>query len=102
MVLDTITSDQLVEVSFPDVGWYVVDLTEYDQGASSVRSFQDRVVCRYVRREIRSLFPEDQSLFFDVLEIMYRTSWSDGQSKYGNVWRNAGAVEGEGRERLRG
>lgn len=45
---------------------------------------------RYVRREIRALIPEDQSLFFDVLEIMYRTSWGEGQAKYGNVWRNAG------------
>ena len=43
-----------------------------------------------MRREIRALFPEDQSLFFDTLEIMYRTSWGEGQAKYGNVWRNAG------------
>ena len=43
-----------------------------------------------MRREIRALFPEDQSLFFDTLEIMYRTSWGEGQANYGNVWRNAG------------
>mmetsp|Transcript_109923 Transcript_109923/g.319886 ORF Transcript_109923/g.319886 Transcript_109923/m.319886 type:complete len:864 (+) Transcript_109923:2-2593(+) len=97
-LVDSATTATSLEVTFTSPGWYAVFVDEFpansNRGAGQSnaphRSYQSKVVCRYVRREIRALFPEDQSLFFDTLEIMYRTSWGEGQAKYGNVWRNAG------------
>ena len=63
-LVDTEASTTTLEVTFTSPGWYAVLLDEYPtSGKRSARhrSYQSAVVCRYVRREIRALFPEDQA-----------------------------------------
>jgi len=43
-------------------------------------------MCKYVRREIRSLTDEDRNRFFDAIETLMFISTDDGKSIYGNAY----------------
>lgn len=78
----------LVEITFTETGRYNITLQEKRE--TRFVNTESSVICRYVRREIRSLCGDELDRFFNTLSIMYRTPWAEGQALYGNVWRNAG------------
>jgi len=45
-------------------------------------------MCKYVRREIRTLTDEDRTRYFAALEVVHRTDLSSGKAVYGNEFRN--------------
>ena len=48
-----------------------------------------RAICKYVRREIRSMLDSDRIAYLEALEIMYNTSEAVGQARYGSRYRSA-------------
>lgn len=77
-----------LEITFRQPGRYNITLREKRE--YRFQKLESSVLCRYVRREIRSLCKDERDRFFDTMSIMYRTPWVEGQALYGNVWRNAG------------
>lgn len=41
----------------------------------------EKVLCKYVRREIRALDETDRTSFFDALGVVYNTSTAVGQAR---------------------
>lgn len=41
------------------------------------------VICKYVRREVRSLFPDDRLRYISAIEAVYKLSDTEGQKRYG-------------------
>lgn len=62
--------------------WYLVEI----QFSGEV--YRKHVLCRYVRREIRSLTHVDRQKYFTALEIIHRLDLEDGRSKYGPQFVN--------------
>lgn len=52
----------------------------YDTGPS----LTVHVICKYVRREVRTLFPDDRLRFVSAIETVYKTSEAEGQKLYGS------------------
>ena len=57
---------------------YHVALTEMRYGHAQ-RRFESDVMCKYVRREIRSLAVEDREAYFDAHKVMYEVDEEEGQ-----------------------
>lgn len=73
-----------VEVKFEQAGsWHAVNLAV--AGVEEPQSF--RVLCKYVRRELRSLTDDDRSRYLAALEAVHRTTTVDGQAMYGSSFR---------------
>ena len=47
-----------------------------------------QVICKYVRREIRSLSTSDRDRYFAALEIVHRMSLDEGIALYGDKFKN--------------
>ena len=45
--------------------------------------FTGEAMCKYVRRELRSLSKPDRERFFDALEVLYKVGYEAGTRKYG-------------------
>lgn len=71
------------EVRFEKAGrWHAVAATT--AGADQVVF---KVLCKYVRRELRELSDSDQERYLSALEVVHRTPTVDGQAKYGANFR---------------
>ena len=71
------------QASFPDAGqWYTLMAT------TANRSFETKVLCRYVRREMRQLDDDDRSRYLDALEKIHRLSMAEGLELYGQQFVN--------------
>lgn len=57
-------------------------------GKGALCHVERRVIVKYVRREIRMLSDEHRTLFFDTMEVLWNTSSSIGQKKYGGDYRS--------------
>ena len=53
------------------------------------RAYASRVVCRYVRREIRSLSDDDREAFFRAAGVLYATPDAEGARAYGRAYKSA-------------
>ncbi|CAM9515381.1 unnamed protein product [Scytosiphon promiscuus] len=55
-----------------------------------VRSSEVQIFCKYVRREIRSLFDEERDQMFDAMKVMWDVEIEEGKDLYGpdylDVW----------------
>lgn len=52
------------------------------------RIAEGAVICKYVRRELRKLTLEDRTLYFDALQKIYSLELWEGQTSYGENFRN--------------
>ena len=66
---------------------YTVHLTKIN-GQGQSETFVSVVICKYVRREIRSLTEEDRERYFAALEVVAKTDFVEGQAKYGSKFVN--------------
>mmetsp|Transcript_6703 Transcript_6703/g.10650 ORF Transcript_6703/g.10650 Transcript_6703/m.10650 type:complete len:630 (+) Transcript_6703:91-1980(+) len=83
-----------VEVVFENAGReYQVEVWQQDEqeGGSfgSKMLLSTTVICKYVRREIRSLHQEDQERFHSALVSFYSLSSEDGKVRFGPNYRSA-------------
>lgn len=64
---------EVVEVVFANAPQYTIVLREYAETAGTgvvvSRVCESEVFCRYVRREIRSLFDDERNEMFDVMKV---------------------------------
>ena len=56
-------------------------------GATEVATPGRALVCKYVRREIRSLSAADRDAYLDAFEVMMRINASEGVARYGRQFR---------------
>ncbi|CAM9612742.1 unnamed protein product [Choristocarpus tenellus] len=67
-----------------------VMVEELNSDGVIVRRFKDVVMCKYVRREIRTLTDEDREELLDAMYVMWELDTVEGREKYGpdymSVW----------------
>ncbi|CAM9474204.1 unnamed protein product [Heterosigma akashiwo] len=56
-------------------------------------TYRSDVVVKYVRREIRSLTPDDRERTLNAMEAIYRLSQTDGEALYGPNFRSIGSFQ---------
>ena len=66
----------------------VVTLKVYDSKDNLMTSKDTEVMCKYVRREIRSLLAQDRVAFFQAVSIMQRVPTQVGKAIYGDKYRS--------------
>ncbi|CAM9353897.1 unnamed protein product [Heterosigma akashiwo] len=75
-----------VSVVFTEAGrFYDINIEERDTHGAS-QYFKIQVICKYVRREIRTLNQEDRQKYFNALEAFHTLSQEDGQKLYGTTF----------------
>jgi len=79
----TSVGDERVTFRWDKVGTYKLVLTETRETGESMEVATD-VVVKYVRREIRSLFPEDKNELLDTMKILWNLEKEEGQAIYGD------------------
>lgn len=57
-------------LQFPAVGHYRLSVAQRDDSSGIVSRAEGELICRYVRREIRTLSEEDRELFFNTFHAM--------------------------------
>ena len=73
----------MYQAAFPVAGqWYTLT------AITAHRSFETRILCRYVRREMRQLDDDDRSRYLDALEKIHRRSMAEGLELYGEQFVN--------------
>jgi len=77
------------QVTLQKTGTYPIILRELDVNGATLRELRSSLVCKYVRREIKTLTDEDREAFFDGLEVMVTIPQIEGTSKYGPHFKNA-------------
>ena len=83
--------------TFKSLGYHRVSLVAF--GGGPPQNYTQDVMCKYVRRELRSLHAPDRMNFFDALETLYFTPTQEGILKYGPAYKG---IEWFVREHLRG
>ena len=74
---------------FTTAGHHSVAVKEVDLVTGvSVRSHTEIVVCKYVRREIRSLTSDDREKFLAAMSEVYHLQESEGQVRYGSDYHD--------------
>jgi len=74
-----------VVFTFTDLRAYTVEVT-----SSSGASVSMQVMCRYVRRELRSLSDADRQAYFDAVATVYTVPAAEGKKLYGDGYKDAG------------
>jgi len=77
------------QVNLKKTGSYPLILREFDFDGNVVRELRTSLVCKYVRREIKTLLDEDREAFLEGLETMYTTPQAQGTLLYGPNFKNA-------------
>lgn len=54
----------------------------------SVRCTRAKAICRYVRRELRALSPEDRDLFLDAMRTLMDVPTGEGMAQFGSSYRD--------------
>ena len=80
--------DSTMEYTFTDIRPYVIRSVHYMNGATIDKT--SRVVCRYIRREIRALEDDDRDAYFEAVRTVYSTLKEEGRSLYGPDYQDAG------------
>jgi len=73
--------------TFTKTGWHEVSL-QFTGEDGKKTSFSIQVMVKYIRREIRSLSPEDLEKFLSALHTIYALPASEGKEKYGSDYRS--------------
>lgn len=75
-------STENMKTVFTVLGKYTVNVIVHT--SSSLQTYQSQIICKYVRRELRTLFPEDREAYFESSKVIWDTSTTDGQKLYGD------------------
>ena len=72
------------EYVFTDVGTYTVHVTGTNADGEHLIHYMEQMLCRYVKRELRSLTDSDRDLFITAMSTIWKTSAGDGREAYGS------------------
>lgn len=76
-------------VTFERAGeWHLVETHIRDRNQIILRKLEHRLLCKYVRRELRQLNDEDKDRYLSALEVVHRVSLAEGQALYGPRFKN--------------
>ena len=87
-----------VEVLFMEVGYHVVSVREaiagtdadasgsLDFSTAAVNKVVTKVMCKYVRREVRSLTDADREAWLSAVQVLQRVPTGVGQDLYGSAY----------------
>jgi hypothetical protein len=81
-------SGPFVDVNFISVGPVAVRVKGCT--AKGCSELQATLHVKYVKREVRQLFPEDLKASMDAMEVLYRVKEAEGRKLYGNGYRDIG------------
>lgn len=82
------TTGEAFETMFNETGTFKVHIAASGKSpACSNVTATKKIRSRYVRRELRSLTSSDLSEWFDTVEVIYKTSCSEGKKKYGSHFK---------------
>uniref|UniRef100_A0A7S2W1K8 Tyrosinase copper-binding domain-containing protein n=1 Tax=Rhizochromulina marina TaxID=1034831 RepID=A0A7S2W1K8_9STRA len=73
------------DFTFTELKAFTVSVT-----SSSGASVSTQVMCRYIRRELRSLNPSDRQAYFDAVATVYTVHTLEGEKLYGKSYKDAG------------
>lgn len=59
-----------------------------DTPATSSQCIRSVAICRYVRRELRSLAPDDRNVFLDAMHTMIEVPMAEGMARFGPDYRD--------------
>ena len=74
-----------VSYTFTETRAYVVTAL-----SNTMVSVVANVMCRYVRREIRSLFADDREAYLNAVRTVYSVRQEEGRERFGSGYRDAG------------
>ena len=74
------------KVTFTRTGKYTLVVEALDTQGSTVASFTTRLVCKYVKRELRSLTETDKERFLKAAKTLWETNSNKGVSLYGEKY----------------
>jgi len=81
---------QIIQYEFQKIAYYNISVIQVQKSTKqTLQSTMQEVICRYVRREIRSLTDTDREDFLSALELAYSVSSEEGKQKYGPNFVNA-------------
>ncbi|CAM9774773.1 unnamed protein product, partial [Heterosigma akashiwo] len=74
-----------VGLTFEKVGNYLIRVTE-ELSNGEVTTDEHPAVCKYVRRELRTLFKHDREELLDAMSELWKVRDEEGQEKYGKEY----------------
>ena len=80
-------NDTSIEVVFPYTGPYFLTVQQLVDGVMAIE-FKNKTICKYVRREVRKLFPKDRDALLDAMRTLYDVNYTAGILKYGPNYRD--------------
>lgn len=80
------TNDLNVLIRLHEPGRYAVKINVFDKSNSYVTTYKTRLVCKYVKREIRSLTNEDRINLLDAMATLWTTDDHTGKKQYGEKY----------------
>ena len=78
-----------MEFTFTDLRTYEIRAVLHREGMPNIEK-RARVVCRYIRREIRHLKQDDLDRYFAAVRTVYETSREEGKLLYSENYQDAG------------
>ena len=74
--------------TFTTPGRYTVEVVAtHTDGSGPAAVARSNLVCKYVRRELRSLLPKDREAYFAAAKVLWQTSTEEGQGLYGGRFK---------------
>jgi hypothetical protein len=78
-----------VNMVFEKPGVYEVEVTVMDESGERLAKYSTWLICKYVKRELRSLTVADRERFLDAMAVMWEVSTEEGQEMYGMNYHSA-------------
>ena len=72
-----------ITVKFRTTGVYALVVTEYDTTGAVVTSTHINAICKYVKRELRTLTIDDREAFLNAAATIWKYTTEEGQALYG-------------------
>ena len=72
-----------ITVKFRTTGVYALVVTEYDTTGAVVTSTHINAICKYVKRELRTLTVADREAFLNAAATIWKYTTEEGQALYG-------------------
>ena len=80
----TVLQGPSIVLKFKSTGVYTLTVAEYDPTNALVQSTTISAICKYVKRELRTLTVDDREAFLDAAAMIWKYTTEEGQALYGD------------------
>ena len=80
---DLSSKSSKIELMFTEIGIYTLTVYVMDTSSKAKYAYTTRLVCKYVKRELRALTLEDKERFLDAARELWFNRQDEGVAKYG-------------------